>query len=636
MITFFNKLGNSWIAKLILGVLALSMMAFWGLGGLSNIFSYDLNNDVIRVGKTGVSAEQLKQSFETTRKRISQLMGGQYLSPAKAIEMGLMEQVVQQEIAGAVQFQMGEDLGLTASNASVQKYVENNPVFRDNTGKFDKNLFYAYLMQSNMNETQLAKQLKKELAFKHLTDSVQGIGYAPEALAKASYAFKNEKRDIDVLYMNPEQVTVEAQPTEQEIQDYYEAYAEEFMNPEFRTITVAALTPDMMVERIQINATDVDALYEEQKDKYNKPEERDLYQMFFKSQEEANAIKAEVTPANFESIATGKVGQSAQDTHFGMTAKNELMEELADTVFKAQKGEIVGPIQSNVGWHILWIKDIKAAEITPAETVKNEIRKTLALDQAYEELEELSRQLEDILGEGNDLLTATKKLNIPTIQISKTDISGKLANGSEIDPAYANQELLQNIFILKKGDVSSLIQNDNGYIIAQIDDITPVAPKELSSVKDEIKAMWKKEQQTKLFPDIVKELAVKAKNGIDLKTLSTQKGTFEVINKNDMVRTNVIPELEQAVNAIFSQQVGVEHTQSISLANGAAIVIVRKINKPDLTQADVSIQIEAENTKQAVGTAFNQKMMRNYIQRVGVEMNDAAVGKLMNTYKGQD
>lgn len=636
MITFFNKLGNSWVAKIILGILALSMMAFWGLGGLSNIFSYNLNGDAVRVGDTGVSPEQIQQSFETTRKRISQMMGGQYLSPSKAIEMGLMDQVLQQEVAGAVQYQLGEDLGLTASNGAVQKYVENNPVFRDNTGKFDKNLFYAYLMQSGMDETGLARQLKKELAFKHLTDSVQGLGYAPQALAQAAYSFKNEKRDIDVLYLQPEQVSVAQKPSDQEIQDYYEAYTEEFMNPEYRTILVAALTPAMMAERVRIDEADIDAVYEEQKERYNQPEERELYQMFFKTAEEANQIKAKVTSQNFEKTATEEVGQTAKDTYFGFTAKNQLMEELADVVFKAKKGDIVGPIQSNVGWHILWVKEIKPAEITPEKTVKQEIRKTLALDKAYGALEDLARQLEDILGAGTDLATATKQLNIPSALVEQMDISGKLATGADMPAEYFNQELLQNIFILKKGDVSGLIQNNDGYLIAEVKEITPVAPKELKSVRDEIQDLWVKEQQTKLFPDIVKELTQKAKEGVDLNTLATQKGTFEVIQKKDMVRTNVMPELTNAVNTVFAQEAGVENAQSIPLESGVAIVIVRQIKKPDLAGEGSVIELEKEGTKQSVGTALNQETMQSYIQRIGVELNTSVIENIIKGYKGQD
>ena len=110
MITFFNKLGNSWVAKLILGVLALSMLAFWGLGGLANVSSYNATNDVVQVGKKGISIQRLNNAFESARKGLSQLAGNSYLSPRKAIEMGLLDQVVQQEVAVAVQESLNDEL----------------------------------------------------------------------------------------------------------------------------------------------------------------------------------------------------------------------------------------------------------------------------------------------------------------------------------------------------------------------------------------------------------------------------------------------------------------------------------------------------------------------------------------------
>lgn len=636
MITFFNKMGNSWAAKIIFGLLALSMLAFWGLGGLSNVSRYDATNDAIQVGKAGISAAQLNQSFEAARKRLSQLAGEKYITPAKAIEMGVLDQVIQQEIAGLIQDQLNEDLGLTASNGAIQKYVENNPVFRDNTGKFDKNLFYAYLMQSGMNEQQLALQLKKELSFKHLSDTIEGLGYAPETLAKASFAFKNEKRSVDLIYATPDQVTIKTQPSQQDIQDYYEAYAEEFMNPEFRTITVAALTPDMMIDRIQIDPAEIEAAYEEQKDHYNKPEERDLYQMFFKDKAQAETVKAAITPENFEKTAIEKTSQSADETHFGMTAKNQLMEELAEPVFQAAENEIVGPIESKVGWHIVWVKKIKAAETTPAQEVKSKIKQTLALDQAYEKLEDLSRKLEDILGSGKDLSEAAKELNIPLKQIEKVDITGKLADGSAADSSYVNAEMLQNIFILKKGDTSALIQNGNGYLIAQLEEIIPVAPKDLNSVTDEIKALWTKEQQAKAFPEIMKELTEKAKTGTPLKSLSTEKGQFEFIAQDELMRGNTPPELAQAMNTLFTQEIGAEHAQMIPLNQGALIAIVHRIDKLDLTNKTAQIQIEAENTKQKLGNTMNQEALQNYTARKGIKINKQIIDQLIKTYQSQD
>ena len=96
MITFFNKLGNSWVAKIILGFLALSMMAFWGLGGLTNLNMY--NNEAITVGKISVSTQQVAQLFDQERKNLSAQIGGKYISPAQALEIGLLQKVIQEEI----------------------------------------------------------------------------------------------------------------------------------------------------------------------------------------------------------------------------------------------------------------------------------------------------------------------------------------------------------------------------------------------------------------------------------------------------------------------------------------------------------------------------------------------------------
>ena len=238
MITFFNKLGNSWVAKLILGALALSMLAFWGLGGLANLSAYDSSRDVVQVGNKGLTPQQLNQSFEHARKTYARLAGNKYISVSQALKNGIFDQVLQQEISALVQESLIDRFGLAASNESVATYVEQNPVFKDNTGKFDKNLFYAYLMQTDLSEAQLSERLKKELAFKHLQDSLTGLKYAPELIIKAANNYKNEKRIVSVMTILPNNIVINEQPSEQDLKDYYEAYAEELMNPEYRSLTV--------------------------------------------------------------------------------------------------------------------------------------------------------------------------------------------------------------------------------------------------------------------------------------------------------------------------------------------------------------------------------------------------------------
>ncbi len=160
MITFFNNLGKTWVAKIILGALALSMLAFWGLGGLANVSNYD--NSVITVGDNSLSPQELLNEFEKARAQMASNMGGVHFSVEQALNNGLLDMVIQNKIGEMAQNQIIKDLNLAASNEAVQKYVEHNPLFQNMLNRFDKNLFYAYLMKNKLTETQLADVLKKQ------------------------------------------------------------------------------------------------------------------------------------------------------------------------------------------------------------------------------------------------------------------------------------------------------------------------------------------------------------------------------------------------------------------------------------------------------------------------------------------
>ena len=142
MISFFNRLGNSWIAKGIFFLLGLSMMAFWGLGGISNTSTSD--GTALKVGKNKVSLQEVSHTFDTERNKMAKISGG-YMTPKRAIQAGLLDQVVQQLATRELNDQIQDELGLVASDDAVRRYIEQNPVFKDSVGKFDANLFYGYL-----------------------------------------------------------------------------------------------------------------------------------------------------------------------------------------------------------------------------------------------------------------------------------------------------------------------------------------------------------------------------------------------------------------------------------------------------------------------------------------------------------
>ena len=237
MISFLNKLGNSWFAKLIFALLGISMLAFWGLGGLSNLGQSDTT--ALTVGNRAVSMQELGRSFDRERNKMAKISGG-YMTPKNAIRAGLLDQVVQQLTLRELNAQIREELGLTASDAAVRAYIEKNPVFANQVGKFDANLFYAYLSQLNLSQAELARQMRAELANQHLMRTLLRIVPRDPALMERAARSKKEKREIEAVFLESKKMSV-GSATEQELKDYYEAYMEEFSVPEYRKVRLVTL-----------------------------------------------------------------------------------------------------------------------------------------------------------------------------------------------------------------------------------------------------------------------------------------------------------------------------------------------------------------------------------------------------------
>lgn len=630
MITFFNKLANSWVAKIILAALALSMMAFWGLGGLTNLNSY--NNEAISVGKVSISTQYLANAFDNERKNISRQIGGKYISPAQALELGLLQKVVQDEIIKQVRIQIKNDLDLTASNEAVQKYVESNPVFKDALGNFDKNYFYAFLAQKGLTETLMAHQLKDTLAYNHLVDTLQSISYTTKEINKLSYLFKNEKRDVDALFIQPKDLVITEIPAQEDLMNYYEAFSENFIKPEYRGLKILSLTPAMMSQFIEIDSAKIEALYEQEKSKYDTPEERNLLQILFKTKEEALKEKEKLTVQNFEEKALS-FGQSKESTLFGFTPKNQLMQELQDPVFNAKVGSITDPIQSQAGWHIFYIKDIKQAIKADPQIIKEEIKKSFIANQAYDKLTDITRQAEDLLGSGKTLAETAGILNLQLIETEPLDITGVNKKGEKNNLVIP--ELMQEVFTLKSKDTTSLIENQNGYLIAEVTEIDPVGTKAFAEVKDEVIALYKAEKQKEKFETVVNQIFERAKKGESLATLANEyKG--KSVTEKDLVRTTENNLFKPIITKIFSQKDGKNEAQLIKDNQTAVITIVTKISLPKIDENSVNLTATDIAENQFTGEMLGETVFNDYMKKLNVKVDQKEVNKIISLYKTQE
>ena len=616
MISFFNKIGNTWIAKAIFVALGISMMAFWGIGGIGNTSGSDTT--AIQVGRRKISMNEVNKVFDIERAKISQI-AGQYISPKQAIEMGLLQQAVQKTLADAINDAIQDDLGLTASDAAVRKYVERHPAFKDTLGNFDRNLFMAYLSQTKLNEAQLAEQLRNELANQHLSNTIRFAAPASKSLAEMMWYHQNEQRDIEALRIQIDKIPLANQPTDEDLKDYYEAYLSEFMMPETRDIDVLFLTPDQVGKTIEIPQSELDEAYEAQKDAFAIPERRHIYQIRFNSKEAADEAKKALTTSNFMAKAQEN-GQTEAATDFGTVTKNDMLPELAEAAFNAKINTIVGPVETEVGWHLLTVKEIQPGVQPTKAKVYTELKEKMIADLAYDKLNEVSRNLEDLLGEGLPLAEAAKRLNLTVQNFKNVEISGQ-----QLPEKLRNQELMQEIFTIKENESTAMLEQANGYLVAQVQKITPVQAKNFADAKSDLRKLWRQEQQKTALPDVIQKATEQMKSG----SIPAKLGQLMIIKQISLTDPKELP--KAALNTVFSQGVGYANAVATELPDGAIITVVKNTRTPLMKSDALPDQMEQLSADHS--ELMYSGVIATYADKLNVKVNTEAIQKAFSVYQ---
>ncbi|HVD45624.1 MAG TPA: peptidylprolyl isomerase, partial [Rubrobacter sp.] len=149
-----------------------------------------------------------------------------------------------------------------------------------------------------------------------------------------------------------ERVAGDAEPSDDEIQNYYEKNKEaQFTTPEQRC-----------VRHILFN-----------KDQKQKAEE-------VKQQLENGGDFAKLAKENSQDP-----GSAANGGDLGCLGKGETVPEFEQAAFGAEQGEIVGPVQTEFGYHILQVTDVKPEQTRSLQEVESQIRSQLATEKQSEE-----------------------------------------------------------------------------------------------------------------------------------------------------------------------------------------------------------------------------------------------------------
>lgn len=516
MMDSMRTAAKSWVAKLLIGLLAVS----FGVWGIADVFRFGGATGLATVGETEVTTEQFSQAFQNRLQEIAR-QTGQGLTPEQARGLGIDQGVLNFLIQSAALDNEASHLKLGVSSTFLAKDVVNNAAFQDSTGKFDSERFKQLLAQNGLSEAGFFAEERQRMLRQALTETAAGGMPVSAGLLEAQYRFDNEQRDARYFIVTTQESEVAA-PTDDEIKKEYEANPSAYTAPEYRAVAIMKAEPADIAAKITLTDQDLAEGYEKYKGEFFTPEKRTVLQITFPTLADAEAAQQKLA-AGTDFLALAKErGFTEQDVTFADKTKADFIDPaVADAAFSLAEGTVSAPVQGKLSTALLKVVKISPEHQSTLDEVKAQLTERLRLEQANEQIQSTYDAVEDARAAQTTFEDIAAKAGIPFQLVPATDAQGMDKDGKDVSLPH-KAEVLKAAFTSDVGVENDAVSLDNGYVWYEVREVIPAALRPLDEVKDQVKAAVTAQKVKALSEEKAKKLVEQARAGTKLEDLATQ------------------------------------------------------------------------------------------------------------------
>jgi peptidyl-prolyl cis-trans isomerase D len=625
MLEKFRNLGKTWVAKILLMMLAGS----FGVWGIRDIFGGYNASALATVGSQEISGLEYTNSYRRALQNLAQ-QTGQALTAEDARKMGLDRSILNNLIQSAVIDAEAANLKLNVSPRQIAEEAQSNPAFHNAQGKFDPQDFARVLQQNGMNEAMFVQAETRNKLRNAITSAVDRGFAPPKALIEAMSLYQTEQRDAKYFLITATEADVAA-PTDEELKKQYEATPVAYTAPEYRSIAVMKVEPADIAGKISITADDLAKGYEQYKLDYYTPEKRTVLQLSFPSVDEAKKAKEKIAAGTDFMVLAKERGATDADVTFADKAKTDFLDKvIADAAFALKEGDVSDPVSGSLVTAILKVTKITPEKQLTLDEVRADLTTRLQTEKAQDEIQSIYDAVEDGRAAQTKFEDIAKAQGIPFQLIASVSAAG--LDPAEKDVAIPDkQDLLKAAFDSDVGVENNALTPKDGYYWYEVREVVPSVLKPFDTVKAQVKSDVVAAKIRELLTERGTKLVANLKSGASFETVAGEAKavvkTSQGLRRNEASADFDVP----AVTALFSVP---ENGFAWSLEGDGKSAKIIQSQTVLATPFDITSAAAKELTK-TIATAQSKDILTSYLTalqgQIGVSINDALWQQLSGT-----
>ena len=375
-------------------------------------------------------------------------------------------------------------------------------------GSLDMDRYRQLLASQGMSPEMFEASVRADLSTRQVLGGVAASGFASQAAAQLALNAFFEKREIQVSRFTASDYATKLTPTEAELEQYYQANTKLFQAPEQANIEYVLFDVESIKKSMVIEPAELKAYYDQNVQRLGSKEERRASHILItaaKTAPEADRQKAKAkaaelaalvkkSPDTFADVAkknSQDPGSAPAGGDLDFFAREAMVKPFSDAAFAMKKGDISDVVESDFGYHIIKLTDIKEPKQRTFEEMKPELEVEVKKRQAQKKFTESAEGFSNAVYEQADSLKPTAdrlKLEVKTANgITRKPVAG-------VTGALANTKFLNAIFapdaIEKKRNTEAVEIGSNQLVSGRITQYTPARTRPLAEVKDVVRQRW--------------------------------------------------------------------------------------------------------------------------------------------------
>ena len=499
-------------------VLFVTSMVIGGLVGgasISDIFGQRQGNEVGSLNGKPILYEDFNQMVSNEINRLDALSGKEISDEEREYvravvwERLLADLIVQEQIENN-NIKVGDSEVLFQLQNNPPPFLQNSEAFQTD-GRFDFEKYLDAVLNPSSIDWRPVEQFMQEIylpSYKLQQYITNSISISPEDIRK-NYEQRFVDYEIEVLHITKKSLDenlienmLAERPTNDELTKMYQENIDNYEMPEMRVMKYVKwpiLSDANDTLRVKLEADDL---------MFRINNGEDFAQL-------ANTYTED--PSNSINPYSLKGG------NLGWFDKGQMVPEFDLASFDANKGDIVGPVLTDFGYHIIKIEDKRTTEDGNDQVNASHILLTIKPGRGTENNLKDTASIFALEAEEYGFFNHADSLGMEVFESNDVEKESIFINDIGVARNAVNFAFRSDV-----GSISEPVKNDNFFLVFYLDKIKDKTVKSLDDVREELTLKFENELTKEQIKSLAESLGINSNT--DLSNVAEQNENFEYVN----------------------------------------------------------------------------------------------------------